>query len=428
MRRPNPAVRPEDALAAWDAARPSAAPAPVIVKCKLMTPMYGGGATPGEVDRAMPIRASAIRGQLRFWWRLLNDGGLHPQELFAAEAELWGGISGTGPRASKVTLQVGGRPVGPDEMVGWKSQPGTPRYALILDPGADPPRLLDAGYEFTLTLRFSKAADDAQFKQVIEALRWWASFGGVGARTRRGLGAVQVTSPDVSLQPVSREEVESRGGRMELRARPNRALDAWKNAVEALEYFRQGEDVGRNPGRGRHPGRSRWPEPDTIRRRTNAHAPGHEPKHPASGFFPRAAFGLPIVFQFKDSNRGDPRGQGGKSLTLEPTDTVDERQRPVQRDRMASPMILRPYFDGTQYRPLALLLPGWEQRVSVSVDLDSDRVGPAWPTNSGEQEKQAALVPPMQGRGSDALTAFLHYFEHHAREHHGRGGRGRGGR
>ena len=144
--------------------------------------------------------------------------------------------------------------------------------------------------------------------------------------------------------------------------------------------------------------------------------------------YKRQAFGLPIVFQFKDSNRGDPRGPGGKSLTLEPTDTVDERQRPVRRDRMASPVILRPYFDGTQYRPLALLLPGWEQRVSVSVNLDSDRVGPAWPKNSSEQEKQAALVPPMQGRGADALTAFLHYFEHHAREHHGRGGRHRGGR
>ena len=31
MKRPNPAVRPEDAFAAWDAAQPSAASAPVIV-------------------------------------------------------------------------------------------------------------------------------------------------------------------------------------------------------------------------------------------------------------------------------------------------------------------------------------------------------------------------------------------------------------
>ena len=139
---------------------------------------------------------------------------------------------------------------------------------------------------------------------------------------------------------------------------------------------------------------------------------GHEPRHAASGFFPRAAFGLPIVFQFKDSRRGDPRGKGGKSLTLAPTDTVDARQRPVRRDRMASPVILRPYFDGTAYRPLALLLPGWEQQVTVSVDLDSDRIGHAWPKDTGEQKKQAALIPPMHDRGADALTAFMHYFKH----------------
>ncbi len=95
---------------------------------------------------------------------------------------------------------------------------------------------------------------------------------------------------------------------------------------------------------------------------------------------------------------------------------------------MASPLILRPYYDGTRYRPLALLLPRWKQRVSISVDLDSDHVGPAWPKNSGEWEKQATLVAPLRGRGADALTAFMHYFEHDAREHHGRGGRGRGGR
>ena len=75
MRRPNPRVRPEDALAAWDGVQPSAASARVVVKCELMTPMYGGGVEPGKVDRAMPIRPSAIRGQLRFWWRLLNGAG-----------------------------------------------------------------------------------------------------------------------------------------------------------------------------------------------------------------------------------------------------------------------------------------------------------------------------------------------------------------
>ena len=45
-------------------------------KCKLVTPMYGGGVEPGVVDKEMPIRASAIRGQLRFWWRIACAQGL----------------------------------------------------------------------------------------------------------------------------------------------------------------------------------------------------------------------------------------------------------------------------------------------------------------------------------------------------------------
>ena len=40
----------------------------VTVGSTLITPMYGCGVAPGEVDRnIISIRASAIRGQLRFW-------------------------------------------------------------------------------------------------------------------------------------------------------------------------------------------------------------------------------------------------------------------------------------------------------------------------------------------------------------------------
>lgn len=41
------------------------------LNCELVTPLYGGGVEAATVDKDMPIRASAIRGQLRFWWRLL---------------------------------------------------------------------------------------------------------------------------------------------------------------------------------------------------------------------------------------------------------------------------------------------------------------------------------------------------------------------
>ena len=404
MRRRNSQLGPDEARAAWDAAQPSAAAAPVRVQCTLTTPMYGGGVAPGEVDRAMPIRPTAIRGQLRFWWRLLNGAGRTARDVFADEADLWGGIASAGPRASRVALHVDAEPIGSGQMVDARSR-DVPSYALILERG-DNARLLNAGYAFTLTLRFAEVSAD-QRGQVIDALRWWTSFGGVGARTRRGLGAVEATGGAVALPPVSREEVELRGGRMVTRGPSRNALDAWRKAIDALSDFRQRPNVGRNPGRGNRPGRSRWPEPDAIRRHRHQHATGHQPEHPVDGLYPRAGFGLPIVFHFKD--RGDP--------------APDVVLQPDRGDRMASPLILRPYFDGARYRPLALLLPGWADSVSVPVSFGSERVGRAWPDDSRKRKELAERVPPMQGRGADALTAFLHYFEHPTQTGRAQGGR-----
>ena len=90
MRQPN--VQPEHARKLWDTARSSTG-AERVTRCKLITPMFGGGVTPGEVDREMPIRASALRGQLRFWWRLLYRADRKPSDLFDVESDLWGGIS-----------------------------------------------------------------------------------------------------------------------------------------------------------------------------------------------------------------------------------------------------------------------------------------------------------------------------------------------
>ena len=306
--------------------------------------MYGGGVDPGEIDRSLPVRPSALRGQLRFWWRLLNGSGQTSQQLFSDESALWGGISSRGPQASQVSLHVKTASVGDGELVAKSRIANFPHYALILEPKADP-ILLKSGYKFELTICFERTVQRKQRAQVLEALRWWASFAGVGARTRRGLGAVKVVHSNTGLKPVSAEEVERRGGKMALLSPGNDALKAWTTAVNALRRFRQEQGIGRKAG----PGRSHWPEPDTIRDVTGQSARNHPPVHPAKGYYPRAAFGMPLVFHFKQSR--DPNdGRDPEDMVLTPDG----------HNRMASPLILRPYHDGRQYRPLALLLPGWE--------------------------------------------------------------------
>lgn len=376
-------IDPDNAAALWRESRPVPREA-VTVKCELITPMYGGGVKAGEVDRAMPIRASALRGQLRFWWRLLYGG------VFEDECAIWGGISAKGARASQVTVRVDCEPVDHTLLILAKP-PNVPGYGLILDRQGPPAMLLKQGYEFELTLEFD---GEVCKDQVLTALRWWLSFGGVGARTRRGFGAVQATG-GAGLNPVTRDEAESLGawffGGAPLPARrPSTesatALHAWKQSVEALQVFRQGAGVGRA---GTRRGRSNWPEAEAVRRM----ARGRRAEHRGTEFFPRAAFGLPIRFQFT--------GEARLNDTLEGAD----------HDRMASPLILRPYFDGSAFRAMALLLPNWQKRISVPVKFqDSGRKGRAWPGGEEERRRLADSVEPMKRRGSDPLTAFMRYF------------------
>ncbi|MFZ1631825.1 MAG: type III-B CRISPR module RAMP protein Cmr1, partial [Anaerolineae bacterium] len=107
------------------------------------------------------------------------------------------------------------------------------------------------------------------------------------------------------------------------------ATDVWLDLITALAQFRQapkGRPKGTQATNWR-PGRSYWPEPDEIRRRTGTHKLGHAPSHPVRKF-PRAAFGLPIIFEFK---RGD--------VPPEPQKTTLQG---AKHDRLASPLILRP--------------------------------------------------------------------------------------
>jgi len=91
--------------------------------------------------------------------------------------------------------------------------------------------------------------------------------------------------------------------------------------------------VARNSGQqANRPGRSRYPEPETIRRVTNQRSQQHARlAQVPDDAFPRAEFGLPIVFHFQ--------GPG------EPPDTVlfpSDAPNGESRERMASALILKP--------------------------------------------------------------------------------------
>ena len=399
MRKLHPDLRPDRAAEDWVRALRTDIAETVTVRCRLITPMYGGGVRPGEVDTEMPIRASAVRGQLRFWWRLLHAAGLPPREGFSLECSLWGGIRKTGSRASLVALHVEGSAVRASELVRKGEISTLPRYALILESNEDP-RLLRAGHEFDVVLQFSRASSADQKEQVLDALRWWTSFGGVGSRTRRGLGAIKAESNDCELKPVSCEEVGRRGGWLAIGSQA--ASDpgaAWRRAVGTLQTFRQGKGVGRRSGTRGKPGRSNWPEAAHIRNFACDKAARQIPIDQSDEYYPRAAFGLPIVFHFKQER------------------TADHVLQPFEGERMASPLILRPYPHDKRYRPAALLVPGWRDRLSVTVGLRNRAGEPrrAWPHREDEWATLAEQMVPFESGGTDPLSAFMEYFSNPVR-------------
>ena len=446
-------LKPEDQTAGFDlddlrkkAESPSSVVS-TVYHCTLVTPMFGGGVKAREVDENQPIRAAAIRGQLRFWWRLLNrlDGQgevKESQALFEEEREIWGGLGDVKTLArSRVWLRVRnvkGVKTTPaakivikkgKERIDW-GELNDVSYVLFSATSADNSKpegfiakLLMPGARFDLEIGWHGPEDPKKWGAVREAVACWASFGGVGARTRRGCGAIKVTDATGVLLSLPKDRLEECGCQIRVTNEFGSAREAWRYAVGRLKKFRQGEGFARNAGDGKTPGQSRWPEADSIRRITGIYyrdetGKDHKPKNSPEVAFPRAFFGMPIITQFKDGNKKSV----GYSDRLDPYDTelipAELAKTEVQDkryNRMASPLILRPVpAAGGKWRAVALCLP-----------LDHlDSIGLVLRANDGKKDVKKRLArpdwwqddfakgfDPMRSRAEkNPLKAFMGYF------------------
>ncbi len=457
--------------------------APLVLadlRLKVVTPMFGGSVEPGVIDRDRLIRAAAIRGHLRFWWRACNAAAVPTvEELHARERSLWGSAAkkddisyGPGAIGIEVTEVESGtafthqeipRPGKRPRMV-WRrkddhgeNQLG-PDYALFpFTRQHNPPRdarpgMVDITFRLTLTLQsharvVSGLGEEACTRATEQALWAWITFGGIGSRTRRGCGVLQVlpagTEPNMAILSASSfspngagiiEWLQTRrdllvevgsglplvpklgGALLEIKPDQQSAITAWRHAVEPMFLFRQERGIGRNRG-GDRPGQSRWPEPGAVREIGDLNAGGVDgdghayTRTPgASGRdFPRADLGLPILFQNMRHGRQKPPTLEGATKDF---------------TRMASPIILTIIaVDDTTYVPVALLLSAphvWDP-AAPGVHLKDEEIGtttllrvgpmndpgrlPRWPFPGNEPPSTA----PAKGRRS-ARDAFMDFF------------------
>ncbi len=309
----------------------------------LVTPMLGGGVESLKVDREMPVRVQAIRGQLRFWWRTFQKEK-SIQELRNREATIWGSTQS----ASKVTISL--------EVTdgNWRTIPyrretkprdtELPKYAIFpLDNTKDEiSGQYIQNFELIAGGRFDLKMDyDQRFEHdALNSLKLWLLFGGLGARTRRGMGTVyspkwpgwknrgEVMQWLKNLAPELDDGAQRpwpvlAGAQVlaeEAMISPTMDVNIlWKKWIERYQGFRQ-HRINKKTGKRSPFGKSTWPEPKAIRK---LHSSRQLDK---SAYFPRGAFGLPIVFHFKDEGWDDTLvgKKGGETL-----------------DRWASPVILK---------------------------------------------------------------------------------------
>lgn len=405
-----------------------------VYKLQLITPLFGGGVEAGVNDPITLIRPSSIRGHLRFWWRATRGEEYETAEaLRAREGEIWGTTDN--PSSVQIEVRVTARSE-PEPCAQYTWNAERRRHELHwnapFDTGVSLPYALfpfqgktgenakdPAGCvrraDFDLAVRWLRIDRLQELREIenrrrirldlkplpptikdigldVEAAVWaWVNFGGIGARTRRGCGALCCVPALPSESDIYPRSAERYGEWLIERmryygiSRPSTprpwptffrtvclkesnqdALGCWKGAIQLLKDFRQGVsipgvDLGRDKGEmPRRPGRSRWPEPEAIRelvltQRDLAARPAKwHPKDlrmPGS-YFPRAELGMPIIFEIRDEVvPGAPTRKGGPP-NIKPTLQFDENS-----DRMASSIILRPvrFSDGRCAALMAVL-------------------------------------------------------------------------
>ena len=167
---------------------------------RLVTPLFGGGAQPVEGDSA--LRAPALRGALRFWLRAVLWGRLgQVAAVHKTEEEIFGSADkgqGLVLMRLKVLEEKQKKLQNPAEVNKHWPRKGTGKdyvgYGLA-DRGVSRPWVEPgARYELGLLCKPKMTAEQRQWLEL--ALRAFALFGNVGAKSRKGFGSLALEAAD----------------------------------------------------------------------------------------------------------------------------------------------------------------------------------------------------------------------------------------
>tara|TARA_Y100000588_G_C14246178_1_gene921526 strand:- start:7 stop:945 length:939 start_codon:yes stop_codon:yes gene_type:complete len=207
-----------------------------------LTPCFCAGQDQAKAE----IRASSIRGSLRWWYRAL--GGSNERE-----AAIFGGVKGSA-KASQIAVRVGdiekGPPWKPDlsKEFGGRDRPGSWiwHFATVAagkkrwtkqgsrdfnQEGHLPPETT-----FKLYIKTSKVADADPLW--IDSLNCFLLLGSIGMRATRGMGALQAINP-----PKNEEEIKAFLNNNGFLYK-SRKTDGWKDTIfQAEQYLKEHKNL-----------------------------------------------------------------------------------------------------------------------------------------------------------------------------------------
>jgi CRISPR-associated protein Cmr1 len=354
---------------------------PDTARVELITRLFGGGAKVREVDPLSWIRSSAAKSAIRNWWRI---GHAHEFDSLNAlrkrEEELFGAAGTYNAKKEKVggpgVLEITTQSHMGETLQVYTEPPGAPINVALFPAsgmGRPPAKIAPASARTTASINLTLlSADPKTREQILSGLRLWLTLGGVGARTRRGAGALAIIKREEAKElglPVSILELEkflreqcsrrslpgslsgvfclARARKIFLGPIQESGEAAQKSLLAALRDARQDRP---RPPKDKW-GRSRWPEADAIRLKVDPGRKwGHAPDLGNNERYPRAALGLPIQVHFK-TPPGEP--QDHQILAAEPAGKNWHKL-----ERYSSPILLRPVRiwenDRPRYVPVAV--------------------------------------------------------------------------
>jgi CRISPR type III-B/RAMP module RAMP protein Cmr1 len=156
------------------------------VELEFLTPAFVGSADPAIPE----LRGASIRGHLRWWWRA-GEGHRFSEDyakMLGSESALFGGV-GQGARRSPVVLRV--EPV--RELQFYDGASFCRYLGYGLQEKRNPRQALAPGTAFRLVAEWREGSlGKEQEEQFCRALARWIRYGGLGARSRKGFGALHL--------------------------------------------------------------------------------------------------------------------------------------------------------------------------------------------------------------------------------------------